>query len=98
MSASSVRLRAYGPGRWNHPYFELTHDDELAIPSDLTHLKPGGRVDVRIHRVVRDETAVRIANDPAKGAALLTHLANRPRSGWRTDGADRLDDYLNENS
>jgi hypothetical protein len=93
-----VSIRSHGPGRWNHHYFKLTYDNEFAIPSDMTHLKQGGRVDVRIHRVIRDETAVRTTDDRAKGAALLTRLADRPRSGWRTNGADRLDDYLNERS
>jgi hypothetical protein len=93
-----VSIRAHGPGRWNHHYFKLTHDNEFAIPSDVTHLRGGTRIDVRIHRVLPDEEAVPGGRPAARGAAVLTRLAARPRSGWREDGSERLDDYLNETS
>jgi len=91
-----VSIRPHGPGRWNHHYFKLTHDNEFAIPSDVTHLRGGARVDVRIHRVLLDEPTA-AGQAPARGAALLTRLAGRSRPGWRKDGSDRLDDYRNLN-
>lgn len=89
-------IRSHGGGRWNHHYFKLTHDNEFAIPSDVTHLKPGQKVDVRIHRVIQDLPAP-TADSPAGGAHLLSALAKRPRPGWRRDGSQRLDEYLSEN-
>jgi hypothetical protein len=92
-----VSIRSHGPGRWNHHYFKLTFDNEFAIPSDVANLRGGAPVDVRIHRVIRDRAAVEAGEAPSPGGAgLLTRLSQRPRSGWREDGAERLDDYLNE--
>jgi hypothetical protein len=93
-----VSIRAHGPGRWNHHYFKLTSDNEFAIPSDVTHVRPGARIDVRIHRVLPDQPAAGAGEPPARGAALLTRLAGRARPGWREDGSERLDEYLNETS
>jgi hypothetical protein len=92
-----VSIRSHGPGRWNHHYFKLTHDNEFAIPNDVTHLRGGDRVDVRIHRVIRDEAAAGSEKSGRPtGAAVLTQLAERQRVGWRDDGSERLDEYLND--
>jgi hypothetical protein len=88
---ASIRERSRG--RWNHHYFKLTRDNEFAIPNDIAHLKPGQKVDVRIHRVIPDLPVANTFKAP-RGVGLLSSLAKRPRPGWRRDGADRLDDYL----
>ena len=93
-----VSIRPHGPGRWNHHYFKLTSDNEFAIPSDVAGLRGGSRIDVRIHRILADEVAGTGREPPARGAALLTRLAARQRPGWREDGSERLDEYLNEPS
>jgi hypothetical protein len=92
-----VSIREHGGGRWNHNYFKLTYDNEFAIPSNIPSLKPGQMVDVRIHRVIADVPAAN-AVKPPHGAELLLSLAKRPRKGWRSDGAERIDDYLREES
>jgi len=33
-----VSIRKGGSGRWNHHYVKLTHDNEFAIPADVTGL------------------------------------------------------------
>jgi hypothetical protein len=86
-------IRDHARGRWNHHYFKLTQDNEFAIPSDIAHLRPGQKVDVRIHRVIADLPAANTVEAP-RGAGLLSSLAKRPRPGWRRDGSERLDDYL----
>lgn len=88
-----VSIRSAGRGRWNHHYFKLTYDNEFAVPSDVSHLQSGDRIEVRIHRIVSD-AAVRGA--VASGAGVLTALAARRRQGWRSDGSDRVDEYLRE--
>ena len=91
-----VSLRPHGPGRWNHHYFKLTHDNEFAIPSDVTTVRGGSRIDVRIHRVLPDVAAAGAGEPPGRGAALLLRLAQRSRVGWRDDGSERVDEYLDE--
>jgi hypothetical protein len=92
-----ISLRPAGKGYWNRHYVKLTFDNEFAIPADVTHLRPGDDVEVKIHRVVPD-VSVEPPSNHASGAGLLLALAARHRSGWRTDGSERLDDYLNERS
>src|SRR4051794_18853408 len=52
----SIRLR--GEGRWNHHLAYLTQDNEFAVPSDVQHITRGSKVEVKVHRVVRDEDAL----------------------------------------
>jgi hypothetical protein len=87
-----VSLRRANAGRWNHHYVKLTADNEFAIPADVTEVKPGDELQVKIHRIILD-----VPLEPAKaprGAGLLVALAATPRPGWRTDGAENMDEYL----
>ncbi|MGE5048198.1 MAG: hypothetical protein ACM3PC_06500 [Deltaproteobacteria bacterium] len=90
-----ISIRPESAGRWNHHYVKLTFDNEFAIPSDVAGIQPGDRVEVNIHRIIRDE-AVEPVRPAPEGAALLLSLAREPRPGWRSDGAANLDRYLNE--
>jgi len=88
-----ISIRRGNSGRWNHHYVKLTFDNEFAIPSDVTGIQPGDQVEVKVHRVIRDEPA---PGPPGgvHGAALLLELAAERRPGWRTDGARDVDRYL----
>jgi hypothetical protein len=90
-----VSLRRAGSGRWNHHYVKFTSDNEFAIPADVEGIKPGDRVEVKIHRIIRDE-AVEPAPVAPRGAGLLLALAQEPRPAWRADGAENLDRYLED--
>ncbi|HEU4384526.1 MAG TPA: hypothetical protein VFR85_13650 [Anaeromyxobacteraceae bacterium] len=87
-----VSIRRSSAGRWNHHYLKLTSDNEFAIPADVTGLRPGDAVEVKIHRIIRDEPVP--PPSARSGASLLVSLAREPRAGWRTDGAENLDAYL----
>jgi len=89
-----IAIRKAGSGRWNHHYLKLTHDNEMAIPTDVTHLRPGDEVEVKIRRVIEDIEAPVPAAGTSAGARVLLELAARPRPGFRRDGAANLDDYL----
>lgn len=90
-----VSIRKSGPGRWNHHYFKLTGDNEFAIPTDVTHLSGGDQVDVKVHKIIPDEP-LPVGEEPCSAADLLLDWDRRhPRSGWREDGSDRHDHYLN---
>lgn len=89
-----VSLRHHGGGRWNHHYVKLTFDNEFAIPSDVAGIGAGDELDVKVHRLIRDEPMQ--VERAARGAALLLELAQEQRPGWRKDGAEKLDDYLRE--
>jgi hypothetical protein len=91
-----ISIRKQGRGRWNHHYVKLTSDNEFAIPADVLHLRPGDAIEVKIHRVIAD-TPPGVRSEDA-GAEVLLALARRQRSGWRTDGSTRVDDYLNEST
>jgi hypothetical protein len=92
-----ISLRRAAAGRWNHHYVKLTFDNEFAIPSDVAGIRPGDEVEVKIHRIIRDQ-AVEPASAAAapRGAALLLALAREPRPGWRADGAENVDRYLQD--
>ena len=92
-----ISLRRDAAGRWNHHYVKLTSDNEFAIPSDVDGIKPGDAVEVKIHRIIRDEVVEPAPTAAApRGAALLVALAQEPRPGWRSDGAENLDRYLED--
>lgn len=91
-----VSIRRKDSGRWNHHYFKLTYDNEIAIPADVAHLNPGDDVLVKIHRVIPDVSAEAQKNLDASATGLLLELAQNERPGWRSDGSARVDEYLNE--
>ncbi|MBI5478983.1 MAG: hypothetical protein HY906_09015 [Deltaproteobacteria bacterium] len=86
-------IRPAGQGRWNHHLAKLTYDNEFAIPADVTRLRGGARVEVKIHRVIPDvPTDVERAHE-TPGAVLLA-LAQSSGDDPRTDGSRRVDEYL----
>ena len=93
----SIR-RAAGKGRWNHHYVKLTRDNEFAIPSDVVAIQPGNEIEVKIHRLIRDEPLHAVpVSPPSSAAGLLLQLAGEPRpSSGRTDGSEQVDRYLDE--
>ena len=97
----SIRKQGAPSRRWNHHYFKLTGDNEFSIPSDVAAIKPGDRLDVKVHRVIADvEYCVRgSAPEAHKTFADLAEEWRREEaaglvSGWRTDGSTRHDEYL----
>ncbi len=88
-----VSLRPLGQGRWNQHYVKLTYDNEFAIPADVSHIGGGDDLEITIHRVIADAEPVPV-QDSTAGAGLLLTLAQKPRPGWREDGATMLDEYL----
>lgn len=86
-----VSLRSGGEGRWNHHLVKLTYDCEFSIPSDATRFVAGRAIDVKVHRIIADESL-----EPAPetaGAGVLLAMAGRAGS-WRSDGAGRLDEHI----
>lgn len=87
-----ISIRRGNAGRWNQHYVKLTSDNEFSIPSDVKDIRPGDDVQVKIHYFIRDEA---VMPSPApRGAALLLELVREQRPGWRSDGAENVDDYL----
>lgn len=90
-----VSIKKTGSSRWNHHYFKLTVSNEFAIPTNVTELQGGDRVDVRVHEVIPHEP-LPLHEEVRSGADILLDWDRRhPRTGWREDGSDRHDDYLN---
>jgi hypothetical protein len=90
-----VSLRHRGKGRWNRHYVKLTFDNEFSIPSDVTSFQQEDALEVKIHRVIADRPALPPTGH-SSGAGLLLKLSKEARPGWREDGAERIDEYLNE--
>ncbi len=88
-------IRRAGKGRWNHHYGKLSYDNEFAVPSDVK-LAGGDRVEIKIHRLIRDVAAPLGPLAVDSGASVLLSLVARERPGWRSDGAQQLDEYLRE--
>jgi hypothetical protein len=91
-----ISIRKDGKGRWNHHYVKLTFDNEFAIPSDVASLQPGDPVEVKVHGVYAGTPKPPSTTTRPSGAALLLALASEERPGFRSDGATRVDEYLNE--
>jgi hypothetical protein len=89
-----VSIRRRQGGRWNHHYVKLTFDNEFTIPADVVGIRPGDDLEIKVHRLIRDEP-MEVAGEP-QGAGLLVAIAREPRPGWRTDGAEKVDEYLKE--
>ena len=91
-----VSIRPLHSGRWNHHYFKLTCDNEFSIPADVTHLRPGDAIEVKIRQVIPDVSAPVGTNAPT-AADVLLELMERPRpSSGRADGAQNHDEYLRQ--
>jgi hypothetical protein len=62
----------------------------VSIPADVTGISPGDELEIKIHRLIED---VSVGKAP-EGAALLIALAGEARPGWRSDGSEKVDEYL----
>ncbi|HEY4394829.1 MAG TPA: hypothetical protein VGP64_12240 [Polyangia bacterium] len=87
-------IRLHGRGRWNHHLAYLTYDNEFAIPSDVTHIAGGARVDVKIHRIIPDADALAGGRRPVNAGGTLLRLAETAGEDERVDGSTRVDDIL----
>lgn len=88
----SIRLR--GQGRWNHHLAYLTYDNEFAVPADVTNLKGGDAVEIKIHQVIANVSALASQRPAANPGALLGGLAGEAGVDDRVDGSQHVDDYL----
>ena len=70
---------------------KLTFDCEFAIPSDAVRFRPGGAIEVKVHRVIADASIE--APRALTGAGVLLAMAEGA-GAWRSDGSRLLDDYL----
>ena len=86
-------IRPAGRGRWNHHLAKLTYDNEFAIPADVTRIRGGARVEIKIHRLVPDVPSDAAPGRETPGAVLLA-LAQAAGDDPRTDGSRRIDEYL----
>lgn len=87
-------IRPKGGGRWNHHWAQLTFDNEFAIPADVVHIRAGGEVEIKVHRVVRDVDALADDAQSPSAANLLLQLAQNAIGDDRSDGSEHVDDYL----
>ena len=87
-------IRPRSRGRWNHHLAYLTRDNEFAVPADVTHIRPGSRVEVKIHRVISDTDALADDTPPENAGALLTALAEQAGEDERAEGSRRVDELL----
>lgn len=89
-------IRKARGGRWNHLYAKLTSDNELAISSAVTEIRGGDRVEVKLHRFIRDVDALAVPGGPVTGTAGATLLAMAEVAGEdpREDGSTRIDEEL----
>ena len=88
----SYSIRHAGEGRWNHHLAKLTYDNEFSIPSDVTALKPGQLVEVKVHEII-PHTPLPPPTEASPAGALLD-LAAEAGHDPRVDGSERVDDYL----
>jgi hypothetical protein len=89
-------IRKARSGRWNKHYGKLTFDNEFCIPSDVSGIQPGDRVEVKLHRFSPDEDALAppsAAGSRTAGAVLLS-LAEQAGEDPRRDGSRRIDEEL----
>lgn len=89
-------IRRARSGRWNRHYAKLTADNEFGIPSDVSGIQAGDRVEVKLHRLTPDVDALAPSNSTTvatAGAALLS-LAEQAGEDPRRDGSRRVDEEL----
>lgn len=88
----SIRLQ--GKGRWNHHLAYLTFDNEFAIPADVTGIKGGDSVEIKIHRVIPDADALATDRSAATAGGVLMRLAEEAGEDDRTAGSTHVDELL----
>ena len=88
-------IRKLGGGRWNHLYAKLSYDNEFAVPSGITAIQAGDRVEVKLHRVMPDVDAL-APQAAASGtdAAILLAMAAAAGEDPRHYGSERIDEEL----
>ena len=86
-------IRPAGRGRWNHHLAKLTYDNEFGIPADVTRIRSGSRVEIKIHRVIPDVAVSGTPGRESPGAQLLS-LAKAAGDDPRINGSRRVDEYL----
>jgi hypothetical protein len=85
-------IRRAGRGRWSHRLVKLTFDNEFSVPGDVDSVRPGDKVDVKVHRIIADVAiALPVRGSPADP---LLELAASAGEDPRVDGSDRVDEYL----
>jgi hypothetical protein len=88
-------IRTEGTGRWNSHWAQLTYDNEFAIPTNVTEIESGTRVEVKIHGavaaidVLEGTTAARL-----NPGGLLLALADAGEEDPRIDGSVNVDEHL----
>lgn len=87
-------VRSHGKGRWNHHLAYLTFDNEFAIPADVTGIKGGDEVEIKIHRVIPDGDALAGRQASATAGGLLMRLAEEAGEDDRTAGSTQVDEIL----
>ncbi|HKY40900.1 MAG TPA: hypothetical protein VJN18_33425 [Polyangiaceae bacterium] len=89
-------IRRGRSGRWNRHYAKLTSDNEFCIPSDVSGIRPGDRVEVKLHRLIPDVDALAppvVTGSKTAGAVLLS-VADQAGEDPRRDGSHRIDEEL----
>jgi hypothetical protein len=92
-------IRQAGEGPWFKYVSYLTEDNEFTLPAGAPNIEPGDSVEVKIHRFTKNEDAALAEREDENGGALLVRLAAMARPAFddaRSDGSERLDDYLNQ--
>lgn len=88
-------IRLVGRGRWNHHLSYLTHDNEFAVPADVTHIRPGSQVEVKVRRIIPDADALTASEEvPANPGALLLSLADQAGDDETLPSSGDVDEYL----
>lgn len=89
-------IRRGRSGRWNRHYAKLTSDNGFCIPSDVSGIRPGDRVEVKLHRVIPDVDALAPSHQTATttAGAVLLSVAERAGEDPRRDGSRRIDEEL----
>ncbi|MGD0837674.1 MAG: hypothetical protein ABSB49_13610 [Polyangia bacterium] len=94
----SYSIRRRGQGRWNHHLAYLTCDNEFAIPADVTAIKGGDAVEIKIHQVIPNVSALAghdsEPSNNSPGALLCGLAAEGAGDDERTDGSQNVDEYL----
>jgi hypothetical protein len=89
-------IRKARSGRWNRHYAKLTSDNEFGIPADVSGIRAGDHVEVKLHRVIPDTDA--LAPSPTTGrataGAVLLSVAEQAGEDPRRNGSHSIDEEL----